>query len=400
MVIKTGLSNFQSSISRMSTSGFSRGGGGAMQQQQIGKVFGVVLDENTPSKEQFERVGGYSGIGAILYLDYESSKTLFVENVDLNNCNVALPLDPNIKNYPLLHETVLLTDGPAFDSQFSSTSGKKFYVSRINLFNNPQQNAPVSTTLGDTFTEMNDVRDLKSYEGDYIIQNKKSGIRFGSTVKLRENEWSRIGDNGDPITIITNGYITTDSSSLAPNIEEINKEMSSIYMTSTQSLPLIPGCIIANPVITSLPTRDYINSQLIFNSDRITLNSKRNEVLISAKTNIELSTDNIINLNAGDYIHLHIDHNNADSRIFLGTDKDGTTPAEPVVLGGPMYSILLDMLSTLSKVAASFSKATITTSDGAIPISSLVEAGEELFGDIEELQDRLDEILSNKVFTI
>jgi len=399
MVIKTGLSNFQSSISRVSTSGLARSGGGATQQQ-IGKVFGVVLDENTPSKEIFDKVGGWSGIGAILYLDYESSKTLFVENVDLNSCNVALPLDPNIKNYPLLHETVLLTDGPSFDSQFSSTSGKKFYISRINLFNNPQQNAPISTVLGETFTEMNDVRDLKSYEGDYIIQNKKSGIRFGSTVKLRENEWSRIGNNGDPITIITNGYITTDSSSLAPNIEEINKEMSSIYMTSTQSLPLTPGCIIINPVVNSLPTRDYINSQLIFNSDRITLNSKKDEVLISAKTNIELSTDNIINLNAGDYIHLHIDHNNADSRIFLGTDKDGTTPVEPIILGGPMYDILLDMLSSLSKVAASFSKATVTTSDGNIPISSLIEAGEELFGDIEELQDRLDSILSNKVFTV
>ena len=400
MVIKTGLSNFQSSISRVSTSGFSGGGGGASQQQQIGKVFGVVLDQNTPSREIFEKAGGWSGLGAILYLDYESSKTLFVENVDLNSCNIALPLDPNIKNYPLLHETVLLTDGPSFDSQFSSTSGKKFYVSRINLFNNPQQNAPVSTTLGETFTEMNDVRDLKSYEGDYIIQNKKSGIRFGSTVRFKENEWSSIGNNGDPITMLVNGYITTDSGSLAPNIEEINKEMSSIYMTSTQSIPLRPGCFIVNPVVASLPTKDYINSQLIFNSDRITLNSKRDEVLISVKTNIELSTDNIINLNAGDYIHLHIDHNNADSRIFLGTDKDGTTPSEPVVLGGPMYDILLDMLSALSKVAASFSNTTVPTSDGNIPIPSLIEAGEELFGDIEELQDKVDSILSSKVFTV
>ena len=37
---------------------------------QIGKVFGVVLNENTPSKEAFEKVGGYAGLGAIFYMDY------------------------------------------------------------------------------------------------------------------------------------------------------------------------------------------------------------------------------------------------------------------------------------------------------------------------------------------
>jgi len=398
MVIKTGLSNFQSSISRGFSSGFS--GGGATQQQQLGKVFGVVLDENTPSREQFERVGGYSGLGSILYLDYESSKTLFVENVDLNSCNIALPLDPNVKNYPLLHEVVTLVDGPSFDSQFTPSSGKKFYGSRVNIFNNPQQNAPVSTTLGETFAEKNDIRDLKSYEGDYIVQNKKSGIRFGSTVPLRENEWSSIGESGDPITIVVNGYVTTNTGSLAPNIEEINKEMSSIYMTSTQALPLTPGAFIINPIVSSLRPSSYINSQLIFNSDRITLNSKKDEVLIFSKANIELSTDNIINLNAGDYIHLHIDQNNDRSRIFLGTNKDGSSPAEPVVLGGQMYDLLINLLDALGKLAVSLTRAKAITSTGSIPVPSLVEAGDNLFDDIDEITDRLEGILSEKVFTV
>ena len=240
MVIRTGLSQFQSSISQ----GFLSVSLPNTSTSQIGKVFGVVLNENTPSREQFERVGGWSGIGAILYLDYEASKTQG-NIVDLNKCNIALPLDPNLKNYPLVGETVLLTDGPSFQSQFSSAAGRKYYTGTINVWNNPQQNAPFSTTLGKTFIENADIRSLLPFEGDYIIQGRKgAGIRFGSTVPLYStvSEWSRNGrPSGDPITILVNGYVTTDTGSLTPNIEEINKEMSSIYMTSTQTIPLIPG---------------------------------------------------------------------------------------------------------------------------------------------------------------
>jgi len=397
MVIKTGLSNFQSSISR----GFSYNGPSSNQKpQQIGKVFGVVLDENTPSREFFEKAGGYSGLGAIYYLDYETSKTLLVEDVNLNDCNIAIPFDPNTKNYPLLGETVMLVDGPSFDSQFSSASGRKFYTGRINVWNNPQQNAPISTTLGKTFVERNDVRDLKSYEGDYIIQNKKSGIRFGSTVKLRDNEWSSIGEDGDPITILVNGYVTTDTGSLAPNIEEVNKEMSSIYMTSTQKIPLIPGVSIINPVSTFLPPSDYVNSQLLFNSDRITLNSRRDEILLLSKTNISLNTDRSILLNAGRYIHFHIDPKNKESRILLGTQADGSPPEEPVLLGGQTHDVLLELCNALTTLAGYLASSTVTTSDGPIAITSVNSGGAQLLSDLENIIDSLKNIQSDKVFTI
>ena len=55
--------------------------------------------------------------------------------------------------------------------------------------------------------------------------------------------------------------------------------------------------------------------------------------------------DNIINLNAGEFIHLHIDHKNKDSKILLGTNKDGTAPYEPVLLGGQTHDFLLDLLN-------------------------------------------------------
>ena len=92
MIIRTGLSQFQSSISQ----GFLSVSLPNTSTSQVGKVFGVVLNENTPSREQFERVGGWSGVGAVLYKNYDTSKTQG-EVVDLNQCDIALPLDPNLK---------------------------------------------------------------------------------------------------------------------------------------------------------------------------------------------------------------------------------------------------------------------------------------------------------------
>ena len=399
MVIRTGLSQFQSSISQ----GFLSVSLPNTSASQIGKVFGVVLNENTPSREQFERVGGWSGIGAILYLDYEASKTQG-DIIDLNKCSIALPLDPNLKNYPLVGETVLLTDGPSFQSQFSSAAGRKYYIGTINVWNNPQQNAPFSTTLGKTFVENADIRPLLPFEGDYIIQGRKgAGIRFGSTVPLYSNvsEWSRNGrPSGDPITIIVNGYVTTATGSLVPNIEEINKEMSSIYMTSTQTIPLIPGTSIVNPINSTLEPSKYIDSQVILNSDRITINSKKDEVLIFSKTDTEISANNIINLNANNLIHLNIESKNPDSKILLGTKANNTVPDEPVLLGGQTHDLLLEMCNTLRRLAGYLANANAVSSDGAIPVIAVQDGADQLLNDVNNLINKLGNIQSDKVFTV
>ena len=66
MRVKDNLSSIISSIGKNSFS--------PAKKAQVGRVYGVVTTENTPTKEMFEKVGGYSGIGTIFYLDYEQSK--------------------------------------------------------------------------------------------------------------------------------------------------------------------------------------------------------------------------------------------------------------------------------------------------------------------------------------
>jgi hypothetical protein len=171
-------------------------------------------------------------------------------------------------------------------------------------------------------------------------------------------------------------------------------------MTSTQLIPLTPASSIINPISKFTPVNKYNNPQLIFNSDRITINSKKEDIIITAENNINLNTDNIANINAGNYIHLHIPAENKDSKILLGTKSDNTSPDEPVLLGNQTHDLLLDMLNTLTTLAGYLSSATVATSDGSLPISSVNDGGTQLLSDVENLINRLGTIQSTKVYTV
>ena len=388
MRVRENLSSIVSSIGKKgSTPSFN---------SQIGKVYGVITTENTPTKELFNANGGYNGIGTIFYLDYNSSKDLSTSAVNLNTCKVAKPFHSSNQNYPLIGELVELIDAPSPSSQEGNNLSQKYYKGVINIWNNSQQNSPTDDSLGKTFNENSDIRNLISFEGDRIYQGRKgNGLRFGSTVKSKSNinEWSTVGNDGDPITILVNGYVTTDLKNIAPNVEEINKELSSIYLTSTQQIPLLPDRNdILNPITKPLQVNKYFSkSQLLFNSDRLVLNSKKDEVMIFAKTNIELNTNNVINLNAGERTHLN------SPRNFIGTNSDGNLPTEPLLLGNQTVNLLTDLMSVIGDFGNDVSSA-ISSPEGS-PIIELNTAGNKLSTSIDNLMDKLEKIVSQQNYT-
>jgi hypothetical protein len=365
---------------------------------KIGKVFGVVTTENTPTKKQFQRAGGFLAIGSVFYLNYKGSENINGNNLDsfFDSCNIAKPFDTSNQNYPLVGELVLLETLPSAGSQLSPNSNQTYYIGTINLFNNQQQNSLTDNPLGKTFTEKADIRSLLAFEGDRIYQGRKgNGIRFGSTVKYHAdlNEWSSTGNDGDPITIMVNGYVTTDTGSLSPNIEEINKEQSSIYLTSTQLLPLTPDRNdTLNSLTKPLTPNKYLFPQVIINSDRITLNSKKDEVMIFAKTNVEINTNNIINLNAGNRVHLNTKY------IYLGTKSDGTAPSEPLLLGNKTVKLLNDLMKVLSELGNTLTSV-VSTPEGS-PLIGVNTAGTTLQKKVVKLQKQLSKIKSTSNYTI
>jgi len=389
MRVRTNLSSVVASV--------GKGKATPPRKAQVGRVYGVVTTENTPTAAMFKKAGGFNGIGSVFYLDYNQAKDTAGNAGDdfLDKCKIAKSLSSQFQYFPILGELVYLEDLPSPTSQVTSNNSQKYYISVVNLWNNNQQNSqPASdqSALGLTFVENPNVKTLLSFEGDHIIQGRQgSALRFGSTTKLFSNlnEWSEIGNDDNPITILSNGFSYEPGEKF--HVEKINKDLSTIYLTSTQKLPLQPdrtGNV--NPLTSPIDPSKYYNAQIIINSDRVTLNSKKDEVMIFAKTNVEISTKNIINLNANERIHLN------GGTVFLGT-VNNQLPSEPLVLGNKTYDLLLDLLGGMYEFGTSLS--TVIGSPEGAPAIDINTAAEGLLNTLDRATDRLEGILSQQNFT-
>ena len=383
-----GFSNVLSSVGKNNFS--------SINPTQVGRVYGVVTTANTPNKEQFERVGGYDAMGTIFYRDYNQAQDTIgkIDNNFFNDCKVAKPLFPQFQYYPVLGELVVLYDLPSPATQISPSSTETYYLI-LNLWNNNQQNsqpANDNASLGTTFVENPDIRNLVSFQGDHIIQGRQgAALRFGSTTKLYNdlNEWSSVGAEDSPITILTNGFNYISDAKVY--VEKINYDSSSIYLTSTQKLPLQTdktGTL--NPLTNPLDASDYFNSQVILNADRVTLNSRKDEIMMFAKTNVEINTNNIINLNANERVHLNT------NAVFLGT-VNNQLPTEPIVLGNRLYDLLEGLLDGLQTFSITLT--TIVASPEGAPMIDLNNAAQALSNKLENVEGKIENILSNRNFT-
>jgi len=393
--IHTNLSSYNVAISSIANTNINTNNTNNNPSYQVGRVYGVVTTENTPTKKAFDSVGGYSGIGTIFFKYYDQSKDDIVDIEGIDTLPKAIPLYPQNQYIPLVNELVYLVDLPSDINQINSNSIQKYYIT-INLWNNPQQNAQPSYDsdfLGTTFLENPGIRPLIPYQGDYIVGGRQgSSLRFSTTTRindLNQNEWSSVGNEDDPITILTNGLKFERDKQFY--VERINKDNSSIYLTSAQKIPLqTDKSGLLNNLTKPQSIPDYFNSsQVILNADRVIINSKKDEVMLFAKTNVEINTKNTINLNADTRVHL-----NTDS-IFLGPYDPNALP-QPVLLGKETIILFEKILGSLTSLADYLSKS-IGVSEGT-PMLNLVNAGAELFGNLEKAYDLLENIPSKRIF--
>ena len=389
MRVRTNLSSVVASVGKSKAA--------PSKKAQVGRVYGVVTTENTPTAAMFRKAGGFNGIGSVFYLDYNQAKDTSGNAGDdfLDKCKIAKPLSSQFQYFPILGELVYLEDLPSPTSQVTNNNTQKYYISVVNLWNNNQQNSqPASdqSSLGLTFIENPKIKTLLSFEGDHIIQGRQgAALRFGSTTKLFSslNEWSELGKDDDPITIISNGFSYEEGEKF--HVEKINKDLSSIYLSSAQKIPLQPDRVGSiNPLTNPIDSSKYSYAQVIINSNRVTLNSKKDEVMIFAKTNVEISTKNIINLNANERIHLN------GGNVFLGT-VNNQLPSEPLLLGNKTYDLLLDLLSGLYEFGTSLS--TVIGSPEGAPAIDINNAAEGLLNTLDRTTDRLEGILSQQNYT-
>ena len=383
----------------------------------VGRVADVILDNSHPL---FNEKGGWNSIGLLIFTPNN------VSNLTPDRVNtVAKPLFPNIKLYPLINELVTIVSLPNNENETSPSSFDYYYFPPINIWNSQHHNAvPYSSTLppsqqkdyqqieggsvrrvaddsteinlGSTFKERSNIYPLLSYEGDYILEGRwGNSIRFGSTVKNPsiKNNWSDDGEEGDPITIIRNGQRNLSQPGWEPTIEDINGDDSSIYLTSTQKIPLFPASNIkdsfANTDDKLEDPQVYKRNQILLNSGRLVLNAKQDSLILSSNKTIHLSANKEIHLDSSIRTVINT------GELYLGSRQAN----ERLVLGDTFVRELQKLVTSLEGLA----KACTTAQAGPYPVSSLNLIGPSLEASIKDLKGVLSgpnpKILSKDVKT-
>ena len=405
----------------------------------VARVLDIILNENHP---EFKTVGEYNGIGAIYWEKVNESGT------QTSGANFALPYDPQLKTYPLINEYVILINIPNNQTGGLASSTSYFYLNPVNVWNHPHHDAypnPLPNTNGRiptnqsddyaalgavsgsvrrvgndneyfpdselnsksntsqfTFEEKANIHPLMPFMGDVLLEGRHGqSVRFGSTARppanskpiLINNDWSTVGNNGDPITIIRNGQPSgsTDEGWI-PITEDLNVDLSSIYLTSYQKLDQLK--LSSNNFVSygnkkpELPSL-YTSPQIILNSDNILIQSKKDNIFLNSKDSISLSSIKSVNIDTPSTI---IKSNN----IFLGDPN----AVERGVKGDTLYNKLDKMLSTLITLTTVLKVNQLWPAGQAALDTGLATTAEMTLADLQEIQTTLKSILSNTVKTL
>ena len=282
----------------------------------LGRVHKILLDR--ADERFYERLGREESIGTIFF-------TFLNEDVaiteDFSMCRIAKPLYYNFLQYPIAKELVHVMQAPhsTYNEEGIETW---YYMNPIAIHNSPQGN-PLPSQLdwnseyiqGRYFKIREDVRPLRPYEGDVILEGRfGNSIRFGSTIDnsnegtYHPNKWSNEGNIGDPITIIRNGQKGhKQGESYEHILENINADDSSIYLCTNQQ--------ISNFIPASINGDSYQSTTSVFNR------KQRSEPSVP-DTNLEEDTVEDLEMNPPDTIPpIELQQNN-----YLQNLEDSETP--------------------------------------------------------------------------
>jgi hypothetical protein len=384
------------------------------------RVKSIILDEFHP---RFVEAGEWNGLGTIEY-DSVSTPNLFPNTI----WPLAKPVSPNTKALPLVNEIVYLISLPNTGIGQTTTNKIAYYINTVSIWNHPHHNGyPVNANipppsqqkdydqstlgsvrrvtdqsteifLGNTFKERSNIHPLLPFEGD-IIQEGRWGnsIRFGSTIKTKElpsiglNNWSQgTSTSGDPITIIRNGQPSNvDPRGWLPTVENINTDLTSIYLTSTQTIPLNASSIsyFSYPSNPPQDINKFNGPQLIYNSGRIVLNTNQDHLLLSSIKSINLNAVESVNIDAPTTII-------QSGKVLLGSKN----AVQPVLLGNNTIATLTSILNNLNEFLQVCSTIQIPTIPGAL--TPLNTSANSLSYALTKIKGNLEKLKSTTVKTV
>jgi hypothetical protein len=402
-----GISGLNNSISQGGNSALIKNLQAISSLMTYVRVSDIILNENHP---KWGTYGNWSSIGIIEYTSFDTAGDAIE--------GFAIPLFPNIKNYPLIDETVILFSLNNKSGQLpglvpgTGNAKVNYYLNPVNVWNSQHHNAypnPFSTgqtspptpifnnPTEDTFVERSNIHPLLPFPGDIIIEGRfGNSIRLGSTAKTtggKPNNWSNVGNNGDPISIIRNGQDpNSENEGWIPTVENINRDLSSIYLSSTQKLPLVNSTE-NYKAFSSPPTiiREYNKSQIILNSGRLVFNSLSDDVILSSKKQIALSSEGTIGVSTRKEVVVDSPVSKIGSRFA----------SQSVILGNDFMDQFEELLISLKNLTSALEGLRDWPGGTPIPNATVPPIATITKNVVEQIlslvQDEKDPLLSDKV---
>ena len=263
----------------------------------------------------------------------------------------------------------------------------------VSSFSNLKNNINVTTKIGNTaykagvdnpnnpkyFTE-------QSTSITVLIQGTESESIPSQPLSL--NTWSISGSNGDPITILRNGQNPElDSPAQSTTIEEINKDLSSIYLTSTQQLPIEVSSqngYLSYGEEKPIAPNQYSGAQVVLNSGRLLFNSTQDNIMLSSKKSINLNSIEGINMDTPGPIILE------SGQVLLGSRE----AEESVLLGDSTVDLLQNLISDLSSLLKIMGS---QIGNNGILLEPMGTTARTISNNLDTYQTQLDGLKSNIV---
>ena len=432
-MLKTGFSKLASASNQTSKLGGILSSGNEVSTELfLARVIDISLNSNS---ELFNQTGEWAGIGSIKF--QKLNKVINPSVKSKSSTTFATPLTPQVKSYPLVNEIVLIVKGPSTSESQTSNISTFYYLNAVSLWNNQHANpypdtvfdntdvtpsmnksnseilagstkkpssSPVQLDLNGnskgTFTEKPNIHPILPFAGDVIFEGRfGNSIRLGNTSKTggKNNNWSDVGQNGSPITIIKNGQpISGSSQGYVPEVENINNDLTSVYLTSTQKIPIevatsttvagqastVPFSTITSPPVPS--PKSYSNPQIILSSGRLLFNSTSDSIILSSHKSIVAESM----LDAG----LKSQTKNVNIIAEKGVVRLGTEEANQSLIKGEDFNTQFDALLVQIKLLC-------VAAENDPKLSVLKAQATLTKSNINEMRKTLPNFLSKKVKT-
>ena len=270
----------------------------------------------------------------------------------------------------------------------------------LGITNKLTDRTDVKEQIDPTFPERNDVFPIQPFSGDIIIEGRwGQSIRLGSTVDTRRKyqispTWGiGTGATGNPITIISNGTNPKKNEKTYNqfHIESPDQDDASIWLSSGQSIKFTPASSytpsIFDKEIGLFRKNLFGGNQIILASDRIVLNSNKQEIVGFAKEGIGFATEKTLALNAKNIVELE------GGRISLGFNA-----TSPIILGDRLIELLKSLMDVLVDMNESIIRMTHPTGVG--PSGTPLNSGDyvKYANSINRLINSLPKIASKFAF--